>query len=161
VTTLVAFLRAFSVGGKNRVPMAPLRDALTSAGLEEVATVLQSGNVVLRSRASAARTAKVVATTIEATFGLEIGVVVRSASQLVAVATSNPFLDEDPDQAPKSLYVAFLSAKPCAAAAAKLDPNRSRPRFPHRPGERGVPPATRVGRAARGSRSTTSRRRSP
>ena len=54
MTAYVAFLRAVNVGGKNKVPMAKLRDALTDAGLEEVATVLQSGNVVFRSRKSSA-----------------------------------------------------------------------------------------------------------
>ena len=93
MTAYVAFLRAVNVGGKNKVPMARLRDALTAAGLEEIATVLQSGNVVFRSRASAGAAAKVVAGTIEETFGLQIGVVIRSAAELAAVAATNPFLD--------------------------------------------------------------------
>ena len=65
MTTYVAFLRAVNVGGKNTVPMAKLRDALTEAGLEDVATVLQSGNVVFRSRASASAAAKLVVGAIE------------------------------------------------------------------------------------------------
>jgi uncharacterized protein (DUF1697 family) len=127
VTAYVAFLRAVNVGGRNKVPMARLRDALTAAGLEEVATVLQSGNVVFRSRKSSAAVAKLVAGAIEGTFGLQIGVVVRSAAELAAVAATNPFLDEQSDRDAKTLYVAFLSARPTVAAAAKLDPDRSPP----------------------------------
>jgi uncharacterized protein (DUF1697 family) len=127
VTAYVAFLRAVNVGGKNNVSMARLRDALTDAGPEEVATVLQSGNVVFRSRASAGAAAKVVAATIEETFGLQIGVVIRSAAELAAVAATNPFLDEEPDRDAKTLHVAFLSDRPSAAAVAKLDPDRSPP----------------------------------
>ena len=127
MTAYVAFLRAVNVGGKNKVPMARLRDALAAAGLEEIATVLQSGNVVFRSRASAAAAAKVVAATIEETFGLEIGVVIRSAAELAAVAATTPFLDQEPDGDAKTLHVAFLSARPSAAAVAKLDRDRSAP----------------------------------
>ena len=73
MTAYVAFLRAVNVGGKNKVPMARLRDALAAAGLEEVATVLQSGNVVFRSRSPPRAVAKVVAGTIEEAFGLRSG----------------------------------------------------------------------------------------
>jgi uncharacterized protein (DUF1697 family) len=127
VTAYVAFLRAVNVGGRNSVPMAGLRDALTAAGLEEVATVLQSGNVVFQSGKSADAVAKVIGTTIEETFGLEIGVVVRSAAELAAVAATNPFVGAHPARDAKTLHVAFLSARPTAAAAAKLDPDRSPP----------------------------------
>jgi uncharacterized protein (DUF1697 family) len=127
VTTYVAFLRAVNVGGTNKVPMAHLRDALTSAGLGGVTTVLQSGNVVFRSRAAAGAAATLVAGTIEQAFGLQIGVVIRSAAQLAAVAATNPFLDPEPDRDAKTLHVAFLSKRPTATAVAKLDPDRSPP----------------------------------
>jgi len=126
VTAFVAFLRAVNVGGRNKLPMARLREELTAAGLEEVATVLQSGNVVFRSRKSSAAVAKVVAGTIEDAFGLKIGVVIRSAAELAALAAHNPFLADD-DRDPKTLHVAVLSARPTAAAVAKLDPDRSPP----------------------------------
>ena len=127
MTAYVAFLRAVNVGGKNKVPMAGLREARTAAGLEEVATVLQSGNVVFRSRASAGAAAKLVAATIEETLGLQIGIVIRSAAELADVSATNPFLDAEPDRDPKTLHVAFLSGRPTAAAVAKLDPDRSPP----------------------------------
>ena len=37
------------VGGATQLPVAPLRDALTGAGFENVATYINSGNAVLRS----------------------------------------------------------------------------------------------------------------
>jgi uncharacterized protein (DUF1697 family) len=127
MTAFVAFLRAVNVGGKNKVPMARLRDALGSAGLAEVATVLQSGNVVFHSRKSSKAVAKTVEATIEETFGLQIVVVIRSAAELAAVATANPFLDAEPGREAKTLHVAFFSARPTAAAIAKLDADRSAP----------------------------------
>jgi len=45
MTSYVAFLRAVNVGGRNPLPMAKVRDALTAEGLEQVSTVLQSGNM--------------------------------------------------------------------------------------------------------------------
>ena len=127
MTAYVAFLRAVNVGGNNRVPMAPLREALTAAGLEEVVTVLQSGNAVFQSRKGETAAARIVADTIDDAFGLQIGVVIRSGTDLAAVAATNPFLDEEPGRDPQTLHVTFLAAKPSAAAAAKLDPARSPP----------------------------------
>jgi uncharacterized protein (DUF1697 family) len=127
VTAYVAFLRAVNVGGNNKVPMAPLREALTAAGLDDVSTVLQSGNVVFASRKSSATVGKVVGDAIEDAFGLSIGVVVRTGAELAAVAATNPFLADEPDRDPKTLHVVFLSGEPTAAAAAKLDPERSPP----------------------------------
>jgi uncharacterized protein (DUF1697 family) len=71
--------------------------------------------------------AKVVAGTIEEAFGLEIGVAIRSAAELAAAAAANPFLGDGPGRDTKTFHVAFLSARPRAAAVAKLDPERSPP----------------------------------
>jgi uncharacterized protein (DUF1697 family) len=48
--THAIFLRGVTPTGKNKVPMAELRAALTRAGLLDVQTYIQSGNVVARSR---------------------------------------------------------------------------------------------------------------
>jgi hypothetical protein len=40
------------VGGATQLPVAPLREALTGAGFENVATYINSGNAVLRSHLS-------------------------------------------------------------------------------------------------------------
>ena len=47
--------------------------------------------------------------------------------ELAAIAGRNPFLATDKERDPATLHVAFLSEQPSAAAAAKLDPNRSPP----------------------------------
>ena len=44
--THVALLRGINVGGRNKVPMADLRELMTSLGLTDVTTYIQSGNVV-------------------------------------------------------------------------------------------------------------------
>ena len=47
--TYIVLLRGVMPTGKNRVPMAALREALTRAGFEGVATWIQSGNAIVRT----------------------------------------------------------------------------------------------------------------
>ena len=49
----VVLLRGINVGGKNKLSMAPLKQALEELGCENVATYINSGNVVLDSKKSA------------------------------------------------------------------------------------------------------------
>ena len=49
----VALLRGINIGPRNRIAMPALREALEEAGFEDVQTYVQSGNVVLTSRAKA------------------------------------------------------------------------------------------------------------
>ena len=47
VTTYVALLRGINLAGRRKVAMPDLREALAEAGFEDVATYIQSGNIVL------------------------------------------------------------------------------------------------------------------
>jgi uncharacterized protein (DUF1697 family) len=111
----VAFLRAVNLGRVNRVPMGDLRDALADVGFTDVATHLQSGNVIL---GSAKRSPTAVATAVErlvsAEFGVDIDVVARTAGELAKIAAKNPLAPRPKDSA--GLHVAFLKARPGAAA---------------------------------------------
>ena len=49
----VILMRGINVGGKNKIPMADLRMRLEEQGFENVKTLIQSGNVVLRSHLAA------------------------------------------------------------------------------------------------------------
>ena len=117
MTAYVALLRAINLGSRNRVPMAELRAALSDAGHEDVITHLPTGNVVLRSAGGAKKVAESVAGVVRDEFDLEIPVMVRTAAQVEKVASTNPFGKADRSE----LHVAFLEAKPTAAAARKLD----------------------------------------
>lgn len=70
----VALLRGINVGGKNKVPMADLRDALGDAGYESVRTYIQSGNVVFASARSRKGLEEEVEQVLEARFGFPIPV---------------------------------------------------------------------------------------
>ena len=52
---LIALLRGINIGSRNRIAMGDLRELITDAGYGDVRTYLQSGNVVLSTRRSAAR----------------------------------------------------------------------------------------------------------
>jgi uncharacterized protein (DUF1697 family) len=73
----VVLLRGVNVGGKNRLPMAELRSRLGAAGLEDVTTYIQSGNVVLRSGLDADALAATIERILTAELGLD-GSVVRA-----------------------------------------------------------------------------------
>ena len=47
--TMIALLRAVNVGGTGKMPMSDLRALCADAGLADVRTYVQSGNVVFRS----------------------------------------------------------------------------------------------------------------
>lgn len=49
MTTYVALLRAVNLGAHNKVGMRDLCNVLTDLGMEDVRSLLQSGNVVFRS----------------------------------------------------------------------------------------------------------------
>ena len=53
--TYLVLLRGINVGGKNKVPMAPLRELLSDLGYSDVSTYIASGNVILRSNHSPGR----------------------------------------------------------------------------------------------------------
>jgi uncharacterized protein (DUF1697 family) len=89
--------------------MADLRAGLEQAGFEDVATYIQSGNIVMRSGLDSPAIARAVSDVIADRFELDIPVVVRSGDELTAVIEANPFPDMV-DQ-PKFLHV-FFSPSP-------------------------------------------------
>jgi uncharacterized protein (DUF1697 family) len=99
--------------------MPRLRAALEEAGFEDVATYVQSGNVVLTSRDSAAKVTRACERLIEKEFGLDISVVVRTRSQLAQVVKRNPLGKVAKN--PKRYQVSFLEKKPSAAVIRKVE----------------------------------------
>lgn len=103
----IVLLRGINIGPRNRIAMPELRELLTSAGMSDVRTYVQSGNVVLRSDASRDQLARECEMQISRRFGLEIAVVVRTRDELAEVVALNPLGSVADD--PKRYQVAFLS----------------------------------------------------
>ncbi len=125
-SSYVALLRGINVGGKNKLPMKSLAALFAEAGAAEVRTYIQSGNVVFRAPAAAARRVPgLIEAAILDGFGLRVPVVLRSGAELKKVASANPFLAGGVE--PDRLHVAFLASTPAKKNAAALDPDRSPP----------------------------------
>jgi uncharacterized protein (DUF1697 family) len=115
----VVLLRGINIGPRNRVPMPALREALEEAGFTDVQTYLQSGNVVVESRAKPETVRKKVEELIEQRFGLEIAVVVRTRAELAAVVRRNPHAKVATN--PKTYQVTFLEQKLPAKTVRELE----------------------------------------
>ncbi|HEU5474880.1 MAG TPA: DUF1697 domain-containing protein [Actinophytocola sp.] len=116
MTRYVALLRGINVGAHNRVAMAALRTTCESVGCTEVATYIQSGNVVLTSSVGSAKLRGALESAIAEQLGVRPAVLVRTAAELAAVVSGNPFPRADPAH----LHVAFLEQAPTAAQLADL-----------------------------------------
>jgi uncharacterized protein (DUF1697 family) len=115
----VALLRGVNLGARNRVAMPALREALEEAGFEVVRTYVQSGNIVLSSRAKPETVRRKVERVIAERFGLEIAVVVRTRAELAAVVKRNPLGKVATE--PKRYQVSFLSGKLSAKVVRELE----------------------------------------
>ena len=97
MTAMVAMLRGVNVGGKTTLPMADLRRVAEDLGYDDVATYIQSGNLVLRTSDSAAKVAKELAGAIAGLGGVKPAVMVRTLPQLRKAVEGNPFLRRGED----------------------------------------------------------------
>ena len=121
--TYVALLRGINLGARNKIAMADLRELFAGLGAEDVATYVQSGNVVFKAAVPARELAGAIETKIKRDLGLDVVVLLRTPAQLAALVERNPF-GESPA---KELHVTFLADRPPAARVAQLAPERSQP----------------------------------
>ncbi|HEX5013056.1 MAG TPA: DUF1697 domain-containing protein [Candidatus Limnocylindrales bacterium] len=93
MTTYLVLLRGINVGGKNKVPMTPLRELLEELGFSNVATYIASGNVVLTSDRKPADIKRDIEAALPKAFRLHselISVHVLSHAELKAVVNKKP-----------------------------------------------------------------------
>ena len=93
MTRYLVLLRGINVGGRNKVPMAALRELLESHGHTKVSTYIASGNVILSSDRSAAAIKRELEEALPKAFKLDselIAVLVLTRAQLRAVVRKRP-----------------------------------------------------------------------
>jgi uncharacterized protein (DUF1697 family) len=93
VTTYLVLLRGINVGGKNKVPMAPLRELLEELGYRDVSTYIASGNVILRSPRRPAAIKREIEEALPKRFRLDtdlVAVRVMTHAELRAVVERKP-----------------------------------------------------------------------
>jgi uncharacterized protein (DUF1697 family) len=139
VRTHVALLRGINVGTQTRIAMSDLREIVASLGHEDIATYIQSGNVVFASPpGDLARLADDLEEAISARLGLHPSVVVLSRDDLAGVIAANPY----PQAAsPKLLHAVFRRDEMTGEQVAEVAAAQQRARDKGSPDE-----ATVVGR---------------
>ncbi len=111
--------RGINVGIRNRVPMAELRAKLADEGYSGVATVLQSGNVIVSTESDHPdQVAGAMQRLLSDEFDVNVPCVVRTATQVREVLERNPLQEVVSD--PSRYLVNFLSAEPDPEAAGTL-----------------------------------------
>ena len=117
----VALLRGINVSGQKKIRMQDLRDLCESIGLMDVATYVQSGNVVFGSpEPSTTALVASIEDAIRTRFGFEVPVIVRTRAELGEVVGSNPFVGERGIDENR-LAVVFLAIQPTPDSLEKID----------------------------------------
>jgi|SRR5580658_1970882 uncharacterized protein (DUF1697 family) len=112
--THVALLRGINVGGGGKLLMADLRRLVVSLGHADVATYIQSGNLIFTpSHADTAALAAELRAAIAGSHGVDPPVIVLSSQELAEVVSANPYPDEP---VPKYVHCVFLPESPDQAA---------------------------------------------
>lgn len=118
MTRSVLLLRAVNVSGRNRVPMARLREVLAvETDLAGVSTYIASGNIVCDTPADAAASCALVRAAIAADFGVDTPVIARTHDELAASLGAQPF----GDGVDKHVHAMFLAGEPAAGAIEALE----------------------------------------
>jgi uncharacterized protein (DUF1697 family) len=100
--TYIVLLRGINVGGHKKVPMKVLRDVLTTSGLMQVQTYIQSGNVIFKSSEKANTLEEIIKKSIQDYFGFEVSVIVKTHDELQTILKDCPFSN---DQKENSFFV--------------------------------------------------------
>ena len=113
--------RGINVGGRHAVAMAALRALFEELGCRDVATYIQSGNLV--ATVPAALSADSLAAVIEQRFGFAVPVSIRTALEVTMLVDTNPFVAAG--HSVEALHCVFLSEPLPEAQRARLDAMRT------------------------------------
>jgi uncharacterized protein (DUF1697 family) len=112
----IALLRAVNVGGTGKLPMSDLKSLCEAAGLAKARTYIASGNVVFDSPLIEKQVKAALETGLQAYAGRPVGVMVRTAGEMAAIAAANPF----PEAPGNRTLVVFLDEAPPKDALDKV-----------------------------------------
>lgn len=107
------------VGGKTQLPTKPLREKLAKAGFENVATYINSGNAIVRSRFSRQKVLATVADLCRREFGFDKTIFAPTLEEWDALMTRNPFA-KAAAATPKFVHAALLEGEPTAGNIARI-----------------------------------------
>ena len=121
MNTYIAILRGINVSGQKKIKMADLKQYVEEAGLEQVRTYIQSGNIVFTSSSNSAEAHKAtIENVILKRYAFEVPTLIKTSSQLEYVLKKNPFL-KNPANDVDRMYITFLANVPDADRARALE----------------------------------------
>ncbi len=99
------------VGGKTQLPVQALREKLTEAGFENVATYINSGNAIVRSRLNRKQVIATIAELCRAQFNFDKAIFAPTLAEWDNVIARNPFA-KAAASAPATVHAALLASAP-------------------------------------------------
>jgi len=99
------------VGGKTQLPVQKLREKLSAAGFENVATYINSGNAIVRSRLSRKKVVVTIAELCRKHFDFEKAIFAPTLTEWDALIARNPFA-KAAATAPTTVHAALLESVP-------------------------------------------------
>src|SRR5882757_2651546 len=102
------------VGGKTQLPVQTLREKLAEAGFENVATYINSGNAIVRSRLSRKKVLATIAALGRAEFDFDKAIFAPTLAEWDDLIARNPFA-RAAAKAPTTVHVALLESAPKTA----------------------------------------------
>ncbi|MBL7983118.1 MAG: DUF1697 domain-containing protein [Flavobacteriales bacterium] len=116
LTTYILLFRG--VGGATKLPVGPLKEALTKARFKDATTYISSGNALVRSALSREETIAKVAALCKKKFAFDKAIFAPTAAEWKAVMQSDPF--PNASATPSLLHAALLEGTPTPAAMKAL-----------------------------------------
>ena len=122
MTSYVALLRGINLG-RGQLKMADLRRIAEELGLESPRTFIASGNLLFASGEREAAVKTRLEAALEDHMGAPVGVMIRTADEMAAVASSNPFADQ-PGNRVVAIFLDRAPPKECAGQAKNVGNER-------------------------------------
>jgi uncharacterized protein (DUF1697 family) len=101
------------VGGKTQLPVQALREKLSAAGFEKVATYINSGNAIVRSRMSRRKVITTIAKLCRVRFDFNKAIFAPTLAEWDDLITHNPF-PKAAAKAPTTVHAVLLDSTPKA-----------------------------------------------
>ncbi len=121
--TYISFLRGINVSGQKKIKMEELRKLYSSAGLLNVKSYIQSGNLIFQSSIKSKKAlSKLIARKIKTFLGYDVDVIMRTKEELEKIIKNNPH----PTEPANRLLISFLSEKPKEIPQERIDEKKEK-----------------------------------
>ena len=122
MTAYVALLRGVNIGGR-QLKMTDLKGMADKLGYERARTFIASGNLLFASQDGEALIKRALEAALKEHFGKTVDVMVRTAREMAAVATANPF-EGQPGNRVVAIFFDRAQSDEAIASARNVDDER-------------------------------------